>query len=77
MFRKEGAYGSAAKDWSSLDEDVAPGGGEEGSRPSSAGLKGRVKSHSPTAQIPPTIHFFSGNPAVETTEGIIHIYKDR
>ena len=29
-------------------------------------------SHSPHA-----MHFFSGNPSVEKTEGIIHLYKDR
>lgn len=50
--------------------------GDGGAGPGSAGLKSRSKSHSPTSQHPQTIRFFSGNPAVETTEGIIHIYKD-
>ena len=34
------------------------------------------KSHSPTPRLPATIHFFSGNPCVERTKGILHIYKD-
>ena len=45
------------------------------SRPSIG--KQRTKSVSPTLQMPNTIRFFSGNPSVETTEGIIHLYKDR
>ena len=47
------------------------------SRPNSAsGGRKRVKSHSPTAKIPQNVHFFSGNPSVEITEGILHLYKD-
>ncbi|XP_041348267.1 BRCA1-associated protein-like isoform X2 [Gigantopelta aegis] len=34
------------------------------------------KSHSPTPRLPSSIHFFSGNPCVERTKGILHIYKD-
>ena len=47
----------------------------DASRPSSG--KQRTKSVSPTLQMPNTIRFLSGNPSVETTEGIIHLYKDR
>ncbi|KAL5016961.1 hypothetical protein ScPMuIL_006550 [Solemya velum] len=36
----------------------------------------RPKSHSPPSRASPTIHFFSGNPTVEVTKGILHIYKD-
>ncbi|XP_046579416.1 BRCA1-associated protein-like [Haliotis rubra] len=36
----------------------------------------RPKSHSPTSHMPSAIHFFSGNPCVEVTKGILHIYKD-
>ncbi len=36
----------------------------------------RTKSTSPTPT-PNTIHFSSGNPSVEITEGIIHLYKDK
>ena len=39
--------------------------------------KGRTKGLSPLALLPSTMRFFSGNPMVETTEGIIHLYKDR
>ena len=45
-----------------------------GSRPGSA--KGRCHSHSPTSMLPQSLSFFSGNPSVETTEGIIHLFKD-
>ena len=37
----------------------------------------RPKSHSPTCKMPNKISFFSGNPSVESTKGILHIYKDR
>ncbi|XP_064619178.1 BRCA1-associated protein-like [Lineus longissimus] len=43
-----------------------------GSRPGSGKL--RQKSHSPT--LSNNIRFFSGNPIVETTEGIMHLYKE-
>jgi hypothetical protein len=43
-----------------------------GSRPGSGKL--RQKSHSPTLS---SIRFFSGNPIVETTEGIMHLYKEK
>ncbi|GFN84785.1 Brca1-associated protein [Plakobranchus ocellatus] len=36
----------------------------------------RPKSHSPTSKMPTTISFVSGNPTVELTKGILHIYKD-
>ena len=39
--------------------------------------KGRTKGLSPSSLLPSTMRFFSGNPMVETTEGIIHLYKDR
>jgi len=39
--------------------------------------KGRTKGLSPPSLLPATMRFFSGNPSVETTEGIIHLYKDR
>ena len=45
------------------------------SRPGSGSA--RLKSHSPTMKEPPAVHFFSGNPMVETTEGIMHLYKDK
>ena len=64
----------ASKDRSSEDEGNLE---EDPSKPATAPVKGRSKSHSPTAQLPHTICFFSGNPLVETTEGIIHLYKDR
>lgn len=38
--------------------------------------KGRTKGLSPPSLLPATMRFFSGNPSVETTEGIIHLYKD-
>ncbi|XP_074658919.1 BRCA1-associated protein-like [Tubulanus polymorphus] len=40
--------------------------------------KNRHKSHSPgiDGESKNTVHFFSGNPSVETTEGIMHLYKD-
>ncbi len=51
------------------------------SRPGSAKGQGRredrLSSMSPTLQFPNSIRFFSGNPSVETTEGIIHLYKDK
>ena len=53
----------------------AAGEEAEASRPGSG--RQRIKSTSPTLQMPSTIRFFSGNPSVETTEGIIHLYKDR
>ncbi|KAK6967569.1 BRCA1-associated protein, partial [Biomphalaria glabrata] len=37
----------------------------------------RPKSHSPTSKMPTTVNFFSGNPSVELTKGILHIYKDK
>ena len=40
-------------------------------------VKGRTKGLSPSSLLPSTMRFFSGNPMVETTEGIIHLYKDR
>uniref|UniRef100_A0A0B7A5Q6 BRCA1-associated protein n=1 Tax=Arion vulgaris TaxID=1028688 RepID=A0A0B7A5Q6_9EUPU len=36
----------------------------------------RMKSHSPTSKMPTTISFHSGNPCVELTKGLLHIYKD-
>ncbi|CAG5135763.1 unnamed protein product [Candidula unifasciata] len=36
----------------------------------------RLKSHSPTLKAPTTISFYSGNPCVELTKGLLHIYKD-
>ncbi|KAK3707696.1 hypothetical protein RRG08_050511 [Elysia crispata] len=36
----------------------------------------RPKSHSPTSKMPTTISFLCGNPSVELTKGILHIYKD-
>ena len=39
--------------------------------------KARTKGLSPSSLLPSTMRFFSGNPMVETTEGIIHLYKDR
>ncbi|CAL1548415.1 unnamed protein product [Lymnaea stagnalis] len=36
----------------------------------------RPKSHSPTNKMPSTVSFYSGNPSVELTKGIMHIYKD-
>ncbi len=43
---------------------------------SSAGSE-RSHARSQSPQVPSTICFFSGNPSVETTEGIIHLYKDK
>ncbi|XP_005093000.1 BRCA1-associated protein [Aplysia californica] len=43
--------------------------------PSGSGAT-RPKSHSPTGKMPSTINFFCGNPSVELTKGILHIYKD-
>ncbi|OWF44883.1 BRCA1-associated protein-like [Mizuhopecten yessoensis] len=48
----------------------SPTGGSN-SRPGS----GR-RSHSPSARYPATIHFYSGNPAVECIQGVLHLYKD-
>ena len=64
--------GQVAASWqASIDcEEVKD---THGSRPSSA--KGRGHSHSPTSILPSAINFFSGNPSVETTEGIMHLYK--
>ncbi|XP_059177999.1 BRCA1-associated protein-like [Physella acuta] len=36
----------------------------------------RPKSHSPTNKMLGTVRFYSGNPSVELTNGILHIYKD-
>jgi len=41
------------------------------SRPGSGKSKGKSSGSFST------IHFFSGNPAVENTEGIIHLYKNK
>ncbi|XP_064612632.1 LOW QUALITY PROTEIN: BRCA1-associated protein-like [Liolophura sinensis] len=40
-----------------------------------SGIK-RPQSHSPLPKGPGTIYFFSGNPMVEVTKGLLHIYKD-
>ena len=29
------------------------------------------------APVPHTVHYFSGNPNVEVTRGIMHLYKDK
>ena len=49
----------------------------ESASPHPGSGKGRTKGLSPPSLLPATMHFFSGNPSVETTEGIIHLYKDR
>ena len=45
-------------------------------RPGS-GQSTRPKSHSPPLKSPHMIHFYSGNPLVEKTKGILHLYKDK
>ncbi|XP_070571889.1 BRCA1-associated protein-like [Ptychodera flava] len=44
-----------------------------GNRPGSG--SGRI-SHSPVTRVPSQVHFFSGNPSVEITKGILHLYKE-
>ncbi|XP_077863309.1 BRCA1-associated protein-like [Saccoglossus kowalevskii] len=51
--------------------------GGPGSRPGSGSARSQgVKSHSPVTKIPSQISFFSGNPSVEITKGILHLYKE-
>lgn len=45
-------------------------------RPGSGSASTRPKSYSPTFRGSPTLHFYSGNPCVERTRGILHLYKD-
>ena len=41
-------------------------------RPGSAKLSAKEQ-----AKTPPTLRYFSGNPAVEMSEGILHLYKEK
>ena len=36
-----------------------------------------ISSNSRSTSPPPSAHFFSGNPGVEITEGILHFYKQK
>lgn len=55
-----------------IDEsDDRPNPGQRGERPHSGG---RLRS---SPRDSPTIQFFSGNPMVERTCGILHLYKDK
>lgn len=52
-------------------DDDRPNPGQRGERPVSGG---RIRG---TPQDSPTIQFYSGNPMVERTCGILHLYKDK
>lgn len=53
------------------DSEDGPNPGQRGHRPQSGG---RPKA---TTHDSPTIQFYSGNPMVERTCGILHLYKDK
>ena len=67
----ESAEGDGSEVTSSQGENAEEPMEETTPRPSSAK---RAKSYSPFGESN-TFRFFSGNPTVEKTEGIIHLYK--
>ncbi|KAL3856749.1 hypothetical protein ACJMK2_011472 [Sinanodonta woodiana] len=75
---REGSQGSFSKDQKEFEfkpisaQDSMCQSESLGSRSSSI----RSKSQSPMLQVMSTIYFYSGNPLVEKTEGILHIYKE-
>lgn len=62
-------------DFIPIKDDQSPGQSSDDHRPGS-GQSTRPKSHTPPLKAPNTIHFYSGNPMVEKTRGILHLYKD-
>lgn len=65
--------GNAMNDASSLSGPTE--NGESSIRPGNAKMLCRPQKPSSSASSS-LIHFFSGNPAVESTEGILHLYKE-
>lgn len=65
--------GIATNDASSLSGSTE--NGESSIRSGNAKILCRPQKPSSSAS-PSLIHFFSGNPAVESTEGILHLYKE-
>ncbi|CAC5377539.1 BRAP [Mytilus coruscus] len=63
------------EDFRPIKDGQSPGPSSDDHRPGSS-QSTRPKSHTPPLKSPHMIHFYSGNPMVEKTRGILHLYKD-
>ncbi|CAG2194195.1 BRAP [Mytilus edulis] len=63
------------EDFRPIKDGQSPGPSSDDHRPSSS-QSTRPKSHTPPLKSPHMIYFYSGNPMVEKTRGILHLYKD-
>ena len=63
-------------DFKPVRDYKSPGPSTDDHRPGS-GQSTCPKSHTLPLKTPQTIHFYSGNPMVEKTRGILHLYKEK